>query len=493
MIYNKIIDFMLYSKYFIYFNIFFTVFLTNIFYYKITNNINKNLIFILYETINLNGCVLIKFIQWLTANLDMLEEKDMQHILKIFSNYYENCSQHNLNYTKKMFKNDFGYDFDDIITLDEHFDVKSASIAQVYKGKFKVDNQHSLFKKYNINWKNDNDNDNDIDIDIAIKVSHPNLEKQMYYSIKFLKFIIYLTENINFFKKYKTVFHFDKFIENLMQQKNMNNEYNNIKYFYEYYKDNEFIVIPRPLLYSENFLFMTFEDGERLESIDITHYEKQKFCTLLNLFHKNNAFICDYIHNDLHEANWKVRKYKDFGQIVIYDFGYIIKNNIKELSKKFIYYIDTNDFTNIMICICENSINKDELDFDFLIKEYNNNMDNLIPFSDETLKKTYKFCYNYNIKLNSILLEIFILNILLKKFFKDYIFIHEETDMLYNILLKQYNYYINVCEKYNIFQNLIPIFKEYYLENYIILNKHIYDDSNLNNIINDLDEEVISI
>ena len=101
--------------------------------------------------------------------------------------------------------------------------------------------------------------------------------------------------------------------------------------------------------------------------------------------------------------------------------------------------------------------------------------------------------YNYNIKLNSILLEIFILNILLKKFFKDYIFIHEETDMLYNILLKQYNYYINVCEKYIIFQNLIPIFKEYYLENYIILNKHIYDDSNLNNIINDLDEEVISI
>ncbi len=84
MIYNKILDFLLYGKYFIYFNIFFTVFLSNIFYYKITNNINKNLIYILYETINLNGCVLIKFIQWLTANLDMLEEKEMQHILKIY-------------------------------------------------------------------------------------------------------------------------------------------------------------------------------------------------------------------------------------------------------------------------------------------------------------------------------------------------------------------------------------------------------------------------
>ena len=486
MIYNKILDFLLYSKYFIYFNIFFTVFLSNIFYYKITNNINKNLIFILYETINLNGCVLIKFIQWLTANLDMLEEKEMQHILKIFSNYYENCSKHSLNYTKKMFKLDFGYDFDDIITLDQDFDVKSASIAQVYKGKFKVDNQHSLFKKYNIHWKNDNNN-------IAIKVTHPNLEQQMYYSIKFFKFIIYLTENFKLLKKYSTVFHFDKFFENLIQQKNMNNEYNNIKYFYEYYKNNEYIVIPEPLLYSENFLFMTFEDGERLESIDASHYEKQKFCVLLNLFYKNTTFLCDYIHNDLHEANWKVRKYKELGQIVIYDFGYIIENNIKELSKKFVYNIDTNDFTNIMTCVCENSINKEELDFDFLIKEYNNNMDNLIPFSDETLKKTYKFCYNYNIKLNSIILEIFIVNILLKKFFKDYIFTHEETDMLYNIILKQYNYYVNICEKYNIFPDLIPIMKEYYLENDEILNKHVYDDYNLNNIINDLDKEVISI
>jgi predicted unusual protein kinase regulating ubiquinone biosynthesis (AarF/ABC1/UbiB family) len=463
-------------------------FLSNIFYYKIFNNINKNLIHILYKTINLNGCVLIKFIQWLTANLDMLEEKEMQYILQIFSNYYENCSRHSLKYTKKIFKQDFGYDFDDIIKLDEDYDIKSASIAQVYKCKFLIDREHSLFKEYNINWENANDNN-----DVAIKVTHPNLEQQMYYSIKFFKILIHLTKKLKILKKYETIFNFDDFFKNLIKQKNMNNEYNNIKYFYEYYKNNEFIVIPQPLLHSENFLFMTFENGEKLENIDVSHYEKQKFCSLLNLFHKNNVFICDYIHNDLHEANWKVRKYKEFGQLIIYDFGYTIENNIKELSKKIVYYIDTNDFTNIITTIYENSLNKEELDKELLIKEYNNNMNNLIPYSDETLKHTYKFCYNNNIILNSSCFEIFILNILLKKFFKDYIFFHEEMDIIYNIILKQYNYYLNICEKYSIFTDLIPIFKEYYLENHEILNKHVYDDSNLNKIINELDEQVISI
>ena len=84
--YNKLNDLLFYIKYFIYFNFFIAILINNIIYYKLFKKSNYYLIQILYYSIKLNGCVLIKFIQWLTANLDMLEEKEMKNILKIFSN-----------------------------------------------------------------------------------------------------------------------------------------------------------------------------------------------------------------------------------------------------------------------------------------------------------------------------------------------------------------------------------------------------------------------
>ena len=132
---NFFIDFFIYLKYFVYFNLFLFSLTSNLIYYKINNNINTGLIKLLYHSINLNGCVLIKFVQWVIINIELLEDDANHYILNMFKKFYENCSIHKLNYTKKMFYKEFGYKFDELLIIDQDFSVKSGSIAQVYKVK----------------------------------------------------------------------------------------------------------------------------------------------------------------------------------------------------------------------------------------------------------------------------------------------------------------------------------------------------------------------
>ena len=188
----------------------------------------------MYFSIKLNGCVLIKFVQWINNNSEMLNIKN--NYIKLFNNFYENNTIHSLNYTKKMFKNDFNYDFDEMIELDEKYKVKSGSIAQVYKGKFKKNNT------FNNDFYNSN---------IAIKVIHPELKYQMFFTTNFIYFYKYIVNNIRFLNKYDTIFNFESFFENLKLQMNMTNEYKNMNYFYDYYYNNEYIVIPYPLHFSK--------------------------------------------------------------------------------------------------------------------------------------------------------------------------------------------------------------------------------------------------
>ena len=131
---NFILDFYKRCKYFIYFNLFLNALLLNLFTYKFTNKLNQKLIRWLYFTINLNGCILIKIVQWLNTNLEILDIKNGKTLYNIFYTFYEDCQIHNLEYTKKLFTKEFNKDFDEIIELDNLYHIKSGSIAQVYKG-----------------------------------------------------------------------------------------------------------------------------------------------------------------------------------------------------------------------------------------------------------------------------------------------------------------------------------------------------------------------
>ena len=137
--YYIILDFYYKTKYFIYFNIFLNVIVINYIYYTFVGVTNDKLILLLNYSINLNGCIIIKLIQWLNNHILFVKNDETKNtaITKLFSKYYENCNIHNLKYTKNLFLKEFGYSFDDIFILDETFSIKSGSIAQVYKAYFK--------------------------------------------------------------------------------------------------------------------------------------------------------------------------------------------------------------------------------------------------------------------------------------------------------------------------------------------------------------------
>ena len=103
--YHIILDFYYKSKYFIYFNIFLNVIFINYVYYIIFGVTNDKLILLLNHSINLNGCIIIKLIQWLNNHISFIKNDETKNttITKLFSKYYENCDIHDLKYTKNLF------------------------------------------------------------------------------------------------------------------------------------------------------------------------------------------------------------------------------------------------------------------------------------------------------------------------------------------------------------------------------------------------------
>lgn len=473
---NFFIDFFIYLKYFVYFNLFLFSLTSNLIYYKITNNINNGLIKSLYYSINLNGCVLIKFVQWVIINIELLEDDANHYILNMFKKFYENCSIHNLNYTKKMFYKDFGYKFDELFIIDQDFSVKSGSIAQVYKVKL---NTRTLENEFNFLQNSINNEKN-----YALKVVHPEVYYQLFFPISFINGYKFLVCNIGFLKNYDTIFDFNSFFHNLKLQLNMNNEYKNMQYFYKTYIDNPYIVIPEPILSSGNCLLMEYVDGEFMHDLQISDFEKQKIAALLNLFYKDTYFFKNYFHPDLHDSNWKVKKYEEFYQLVIYDFGYIIKNNIQELSKKTILNFDLNNLEGIGESIYESCISNININIDkeFIVNDYKKYMIKTVPYTDDYLVKTYQFCYRNNLILKPAFLELFICNILLKKYFHKYLF--KKTSDIYdnNFTIKTNLTYINICKKYNIFKEVQIYLENTYLNNQSLLNSYVYEDNYLKNI-----------
>jgi len=510
-LYYIILDFYCKSKYFIYFNIFLNVIFINYVYYTIYGVTSDNLIMLLNYSINLNGCILIKLIQWLNNHILFVKNDEAKNtaITKLFSKYYENCSIHSLKYTKNLFFKEFGHLFDDIFILDETFSIKSGSIAQVYKARFKNNGNNS---------NNSINNTCFIKEPIAIKVVHPEIEYQMLFPIYFINIYKFFVSTFTFLKKYDTIIDYDSFFYNLRNQINMVNEYENNIYFYNKYISNDVIVIPKPLIKSKNFLIMEYIEGEFLEKMDVSIYKKQILMSFLSIFIKDTYMFGKYIHCDLHDANWKVLKQKnnklysdgddgDDGfiyKIVIYDFGYIIENNSNEHIKNLIYYLDLNNTYEIGKILFEHIENlkiksTNSLEFinykENLISTFVKYNERCYPYTESNLLACYNFCHSNEYKLKNNLLDLFVSIMLLNKYFKKYLFsdcISHDTkcfnekkyyDSVYNIN----SFYISICEKYDIFHNVKDFINNKYINNSFFIEKINYNNSYFNSLLNDKD------
>lgn len=474
-----IYDSFYYLKYFIYFNIFLNSLFLNYCSYKLFNE--YYFINYLYFSINLNGCFLIKLSQWINTQLHAIDFQiinnfELLKIRKLFDNFFENCNIHNINYTKQIFKNDNGYEFDDIIELDQSYNIKSGSMAQVYKGIFKknINNDFQLYENVDQN------------INIAIKVVHPEIKYQIFFPEYLIYIYQYFVKNYKCFKKYDNIFNFTSFIENLKLQFNMNNEYKNMNYYYNYYNNvekNDYIVIPKPIFSSKNILIMEYIDGVLLDDIDVNENEKKKICALFSLFIKDNYLFMDYFHNDIHNANWKIIKTPEFYKLIIYDFGYIINNNIKDPIKKILFYFDTNNKVEAAKEIYHYLKNKN-IDKNTFVNLFLKYVTKTVPYDDDFLYQIYNFILINNFKMIDNLLEFFILMILIRKNLKKYFMQKYKFKNEINYHFETYLFYKSIIDKYNIFKNIGEYFDTYYFNNPDYLKLLEFKDEYLENLDN---------
>jgi predicted unusual protein kinase regulating ubiquinone biosynthesis (AarF/ABC1/UbiB family) len=476
---NKIINILMYIKYFIYFNFLLFLLFINYIYYKISLSSNNFLVKALYKIIHLNGSFIVKFIQWIVNNYNSIDNKDIKFLVTIFSDFFENNKIHSIQYTYDLINNEFSKNFSKNFIIDNNYKIKSGSIAQIYKIKC-IENFYYndiLFLKDKI---------------YAIKIVHPNIKYQIYFPYKFLYFF-----NKIFFNKMIDI---KCFIKNFEFQTNMNNEFNNIEYFYNEYIDNSKIVIPKPFFSSNNILIMEFIEGE-IYNENMSKTTNKYIFTLLNLFYFDMVYFKKYIHCDLHIYNWKIINYKsnnlDNLKIIIYDFGFVVKNNkkISKMFKSFNYnfnlYNILNDEKYIYNIVLEfyNSyykinITQDKFlsfwDFDFQCFSFTNS--NLLM--DTLINKLYNISYKNNLIFKNNLPEILLGTQLLSYNMAKYT--TKNTKLLDEIII-----FKNIFNKFNIFQELETYYNNilsYYINNNgkIIYSNNYFDtylDININNNI----------
>ena len=485
-VYSKLIVLFYRVKYIIYFNIFLNVLFINFLHYKVWNVLNNKLALLLNFSIKLNGCVIIKLIQWLNTNLELLDinSNNYDFISKLFACYYEDCPIHDLKYTKDLFLKEFDIAFDDYFELDNSFSIKSGSVAQVYKASIKNNNVAT-----------------NVAANVAIKVVHPEIEYQLICPSIFVKLYTYLVSNFKCFNKYDIIIDLNSFFGNLEKQINMENEYKNNEYFYNTYNNNNIIIIPKPLMKSKNFLIMEFIDGEQFDQVNISDYKKQIIIAFICIFIKDTFVNGKYIHCDLHQANWKIYKQINNNvsnnvsnnntdvsyKIVIYDFGYVIENRTNDTFKNLAIYLDTNNIDGLGDLLYNNIKNIDisnvyKEDFITKYKNYNDTMD--YANNDKLLLAGVNMCYINGYKLNNNLLDYFVSIILLNKYFKKYLFLNEETskDMLYKHVYNKSMFYISICEKYDVFHEIKNNLYDTYIKNSKFPVKVTYRNNYLNSL-----------
>ena len=458
----EIINIFIYIKYCYYFHKLLVTLLLIKYNMFLFNEPSIKLINKLYNDVQNNGCVIIKIVQWLHNRYTYFyttEDTYQNYLLYKFKNIYEKCKIHDLKYTKTRFNQEFYSIFDDIIEIDSDYEIKSGSIAQVYKATLK-----------NLNKE------------VAIKVIHPHVQQQLFFPYLYYLIYNYLTNKFTFLQQYRIPFEMSEFFENFIKQTNMINEAKNMKKFYNEYKNNQCIIIPKPILWSKSILIMEFIEGKLFSELDVSEYVKYKIITIISLFVKNSIFFCDIYHADLHNSNWKVIfDDKNIPKIVIYDFGYCINNskNEREIIKNIHKALDNNDIKifleNLYIYIEYNPLNLSRQDFIDILSDYAEKNLTTHYLSNKTIQFTINYLIRNKYIFKSTILNLLISIYLVENHLKKYIYIEDveyktkDLTTIYNnkIILKNYNqqlYFKSFCEEKKSFYKLKQHFTIYCAE-----------------------------
>ena len=238
----------------------------------------------------------------------------------------------------------------------------------------------------------------------------------------------------------------------------MNKEANNLLQFKYAYRKNPSVIIPELIKSSDSCLIMSYEDGETMDKMDLTQYQKTKIVSLLFGFVATSQLFCDLIHNDIHKANWKVRQIDENRySIVVYDFGFCYQKRYKD--RQIIRII--NDMFEIEDENTDNTANYIKM-LQFFINDYTNELKkkiaNILPGNlkanpNDLFNLTIKVCNETNTIMDATAIQILITLIQTYKYYKD-AGINNGNNLKndgYRMYRERYFDLINLYETYNSF------------------------------------------
>ena len=415
--------------------------------YNSTNEHNLEMIRNITENITSCGSVAIKFCQWVTPKLELMNINiDSDHKpewLKLLEEYYENCPNHSFEYTELKYKNEFNENIGDIyrdITI-----IGSGSIGQVYRAYNEIEKR-----------------------DEVIKIVHPNIDEEINIFRKIVNILFYVPCIKN---KYNQLFPFDVygFIDQFRDQIDLVKEANHNMYFHEKYKSNPYLIIPTLYRVNQHILIMSYEEGSLFDDSEISEYEKDKVANIFHLFIKSNVMFHNYNHGDMHPGNWKVRECPNGdNKLVVYDFGFCWRMPINKFTKIGNSFIETfeqsnkqdketsiKSFSNILnFVILDNGQNYREKATQHIV----DNIDNIEPWKISPIKLfrcTVDFCRSESLLIDPILIQIFIILIQGEKVFEKYNLMSTDTNTIsdYVVFRERYLNILSFCKTYNIFND----------------------------------------
>jgi len=362
-----------------------------------------------------NGCMLIKLIQWGLPRYEMMYGTN--DFTKKLEKFYDNCPEHSIVHTDNTYRKEFNK------SIFEDYDIIGilgcGSIGQVYKVLRKKDNKY-----------------------YALKVIHPNT-KEEFVIFKIFFYIIYNLININNILPIKNI---NILVDDIELQLNYNNEAYNCNFFYNLYKDNKYINVPKIEYYNENLILMEIFNTKSDENItDLGKYK----CLLLLIIFINNDCLNNLSHGDMHKGNWSLHYNNNYSYINIIDFGFCFNINYTDyiiIDKYIENPTDLNILKEIIgFLICNKSIELVDTISLYLYSITKNieskNIEKYINCLFITLNK-------YNIKINTSILNGLFLYYQMSSMYK---FILDNENRSNNIIENNFSLELyNICETYNI-------------------------------------------
>ncbi len=158
--------------------------------------------------------------------------------------------------------------------------------------------------------------------DVVVKVQYPGVDKALASDLRHLKMSLKASGLLKIDPQSLDEL-FAELKARLEEELDYTKEAQNIEFFYQHYKDNELLIVPRfiPERSSARVLTLEHEAGDNLAEVQERNYSQETINQLGNLILETLAeqiFVLGVLHADPNPANFACR---EDGRLIVYDYG----------------------------------------------------------------------------------------------------------------------------------------------------------------------------